>query len=310
MLEIKLINSKETAMVLTNIKVTILFLIFSVIKVNSTEVSSIKLNSQIMNLITSEKRKRPLVLVDKGGSLDEAAKNFREKSIKLHLKLFDAGIKEHDAQKVAAAIFKLQKKDNQSPLLVIKEIEEVFYNKIMLEAKKLSNLSRVARLDFCDPENPNVAKCETKEIEPEATKNKNKKNKRKLKQAGIQDQRGNTELHRAIKASKYDTIQRLLKLECNCNVKNKLGHLPLHIAASKTYSKTNFSLLKIILEHTDDHDAKTNKGWTALHVAASRGNKVFVDFLIEQGANKEAVTELGETYLKLAKKYAESSSIA
>jgi len=71
------------------------------------------------------------------------------------------------------------------------------------------------------------------------------------------------------------------------------GMTPLHIVASDG----NTELLKLLLTHHADVNAKNNDGWTPLHSAASSGKKDSVQLLLAGKADVNANSSSGETPL-------------
>ena len=77
------------------------------------------------------------------------------------------------------------------------------------------------------------------------------------------------------------------------------GYTPLHQAAQQGY----LSVVQYLCEQGADKEARTTAGYTPLHQAAQQGYLSVVQYLCEQGADKEARTIGGRTPLHRAALY-------
>jgi ankyrin repeat protein len=71
---------------------------------------------------------------------------------------------------------------------------------------------------------------------------------------------------------------------------------PIHAAAASG----NLTILRSLLEHGADANARQQNDFTALHTAADSGDLSMIQLVLEHGAQTEAVTEDGRTPLDLA----------
>ncbi|MCM2336479.1 MAG: ankyrin repeat domain-containing protein [Pseudomonas sp.] len=117
---------------------------------------------------------------------------------------------------------------------------------------------------------------------------------------GARNDRGETALMAA--AGGYGSAQatiarRLLDAGAELDARSNSGSTPLIRAAG-----SRNAVLPLLLERGADVNATTKNGWTALMVAAQRGNDDDVRALLARGANPRAVNEDGETAATLAAK--------
>ncbi|KAH9514926.1 Ankyrin repeat and SAM domain-containing protein 3 [Bulinus truncatus] len=84
----------------------------------------------------------------------------------------------------------------------------------------------------------------------------------------------------------HDNIVNLLIKEgCNMNMKNPRGHTPLMLAASCG----NDGVARLLVRNRAQLEVSDKNGWTALFHATYAGHQNFVAFLLEVGANKDAI---------------------
>lgn len=101
--------------------------------------------------------------------------------------------------------------------------------------------------------------------------------------------RGSMALHKAA-CQGYETIARAL-----CTTKDRLinakddgGNTALHLAASQGNREGNLGIVQLILNEDAEVDVKNCIGLTALHFAASCGSHVIVQLLLDRGAEIDA----------------------
>ncbi|XP_060074912.1 serine/threonine-protein phosphatase 6 regulatory ankyrin repeat subunit A-like [Ylistrum balloti] len=91
-------------------------------------------------------------------------------------------------------------------------------------------------------------------------------------------------------------VQMLLDANCNVNVKDNRGNLPIHHAAMKGHS----DIIESLIAAGSEINTQDKNGWTPLHCAAYWGHLEAVRVLVKQGAdvntkNKDERTALHET---------------
>ncbi|XP_033726929.1 poly [ADP-ribose] polymerase tankyrase-2-like [Pecten maximus] len=91
-------------------------------------------------------------------------------------------------------------------------------------------------------------------------------------------------------------VQMLLDANCNVNVKDNRGNLPIHHAAMKGHS----DIMKTLIDAGSEINTQDKNGWTPLHCASYWGHLEAVQVLVKQGAdvntkNKDERTALHET---------------
>ncbi|XP_075974269.1 NF-kappa-B inhibitor cactus-like isoform X2 [Anticarsia gemmatalis] len=106
---------------------------------------------------------------------------------------------------------------------------------------------------------------------------------------GVRDRTGETPLHKATSSGRFDCLQALLplvpehtsNLTSILNQKNYNGQACVHLAASSG----NLEALQLLVHHGADINSKENcAGWTALHIAARRGDERMVQYLRPRAA--------------------------
>jgi ankyrin repeat protein len=77
---------------------------------------------------------------------------------------------------------------------------------------------------------------------------------------------------------------------------NAMQVRPLHSAATAR----SLPLVRLLLEHGADPNARQHGGWAAIHSAAQNGSLDIVELLIKHGADPAVANDAGVTALKLA----------
>ncbi len=112
------------------------------------------------------------------------------------------------------------------------------------------------------------------------------------------DETGRSALHVAA-SNNYEKVDKLIEKGADVDAKDDLGNTPL-INAAKEYRFGMPDVVRSLLNHNADLEAKDQNGMTALHWAASIGNPDVVVILVEKKANVEAIDNNGKTPLDLA----------
>lgn len=92
-------------------------------------------------------------------------------------------------------------------------------------------------------------------------------------------------------------------VELNVASKNELKVMPLHSAAASGH----IGIVKRLVEHGADVNAKQQGGFTPLHEAAHRGDKDMADVLIKAGADLGARNTEGKTPAEMARENGHSA---
>jgi hypothetical protein len=109
----------------------------------------------------------------------------------------------------------------------------------------------------------------------------------------------NTPLHSAAYYGDLEVVQKLVECGASIGAKNLYGFTPLYYASFGDYG--NYcSVLRLLLEHGADINARAGDGSTALHRASSYGRLEIVCLLLEHGAETKAKNNLGKTALQVA----------
>jgi ankyrin repeat protein len=77
---------------------------------------------------------------------------------------------------------------------------------------------------------------------------------------------------------------------------NPMQNTPLHAAAAGR----QMDLVKLLIDHGADVNARQHGGWTALHAAAQSGDAALVQMLLENGADVSARADNNQSALDLA----------
>jgi len=117
-----------------------------------------------------------------------------------------------------------------------------------------------------------------------------------------------TPLYWAVHYCKYDAAELLLKKGANVNLADSFGMSPLQVAVC--CKDLDISLIEHLIEKGADINygtpsnalAKPFEGWTSLHYAISCGADEAARYLIDKGADVNAIADDGTTPLILAAK--------
>lgn len=110
---------------------------------------------------------------------------------------------------------------------------------------------------------------------------------------------GFTPLHFACFFGQEETARLLLNRGAEVNVasRNPTTVMPLHSAAAGR----NLAIVRMLLEHKADTNAKQQAGWTPLHAAAQNGDQEMLELLLKYGADPSLANEAGVTATQLAR---------
>ena len=114
----------------------------------------------------------------------------------------------------------------------------------------------------------------------------------------VTDNIGWTPMHLAAYQSRKDIIELLKKHGASLSKKTETGWTSLHLALSKA----DQSLISILIQHININITGRYE-WTPLHLAYYIGNTDLANFLIEKGANTNAVDENGQTPFQITPYY-------
>ena len=79
-------------------------------------------------------------------------------------------------------------------------------------------------------------------------------------------------------------------------VRNSLGQTPLHLTSWNGYP----DIIRLLLEHGEDVEAKDNNNMTPVHLAAYQGSLAAMQELLKHGANAHARDNMCQTPFKIA----------
>jgi ankyrin repeat protein len=84
-------------------------------------------------------------------------------------------------------------------------------------------------------------------------------------------------------------------------LENKEGETPLHLISQswQSHQERGVGIVRLLLEHGVDVNARRKDGWTSLHLAAFEGTVEVAQVLLDHGANVNAENDEGETPLHL-----------
>jgi len=112
----------------------------------------------------------------------------------------------------------------------------------------------------------------------------------------LQDDRGETELHRASLHGHIEIVKQQLADGADPNFRNNQGNTALH----KASAGGKLEVVKLLMAKGVDQNLRNNKGHTALHEACYRGHLEVVELLMENGADPNLTDAAGETALHQA----------
>ncbi|MBN8827360.1 MAG: ankyrin repeat domain-containing protein [Sphingobacteriia bacterium] len=114
-----------------------------------------------------------------------------------------------------------------------------------------------------------------------------------ISKCDINDQiiNGNTALHLACFKGYAGIVSLLLENGANPNIKNDLGFAPIHLAVTSNIQ--TITMLKTLLENGADINIQDAMGLTPLHYAASKGHVNIAEFLIDNDADYNIKTNVG-----------------
>ncbi|OTA62830.1 ankyrin, partial [Hypoxylon sp. EC38] len=110
---------------------------------------------------------------------------------------------------------------------------------------------------------------------------------------------GRTPLHIAAAKCHHGLLRLLLEHCSNVNARDDWGRTPLHFAAAGSPGESE-ELVKLLLSRNADFDLPDNDGWTALTYAAQAGNERVVRRLLDKGSNPNATNGAINTPLDMA----------
>jgi ankyrin repeat protein len=112
----------------------------------------------------------------------------------------------------------------------------------------------------------------------------------------VADASGWTALHYASQSGSFECVKLLIEHSADIDASTDKNETPLHIAAQSNC----FEILQLLVENKANINAKTNEKETTLHIAAKNNFFKIVQILIENKADIDATTNIDETALFLA----------
>ncbi|XP_055309515.1 26S proteasome non-ATPase regulatory subunit 10-like, partial [Sitodiplosis mosellana] len=113
----------------------------------------------------------------------------------------------------------------------------------------------------------------------------------------IKDSDGNSALKLALKKGNDEITKLLIQNGANLNANDNASNTALHIAAM---SDTSLDVVRFLIEHGADVNARNLYKYSALLTAAERGNVDIAKILIEHGANLDVTDIFGNSPLHMA----------
>jgi ankyrin repeat protein len=114
-----------------------------------------------------------------------------------------------------------------------------------------------------------------------------------------------TPLHNVVSNRYPDLVKVLLDHGAQVNARDKYGHTPLMRAAGIG----NVELAELLLQRGANVDLASRQGWTALHVASGEDAVGMIKYLVNAGADLEARTLSGATPLIQASMAGKASAV-
>jgi len=105
-----------------------------------------------------------------------------------------------------------------------------------------------------------------------------------------------SELFEAVKSGDAARVKELLEKGADVNARDNKGWTPLHLAAQKGHA----DVAELLIKNGADVNAKNNYGWTPLYAAAQEGHADVAELLIRHGADVNARDNDGRTPLRIA----------
>ena len=118
----------------------------------------------------------------------------------------------------------------------------------------------------------------------------------------IKNKDGNTPLHESVMNNQYDTTVSLINNGADVNAKNYLHNTPLHYAAEMNLN----DIVHLLIDKKANIELKNKLGYTPLHVSARKGSYTSGLALIDNAASIEARTSDGLTTLHLAASFGQA----
>lgn len=108
----------------------------------------------------------------------------------------------------------------------------------------------------------------------------------------IKDKNGFTALHYAAKSNLKNIVKLLISKGLDINYKNSMGDTPLHLS--------DLNLIPLLVENGANINDKNLEGYTKLHLEALKGNTSSIEYLLNQNADIDSLSNELETPLMFA----------